>query len=85
MCGRAESGGAEFESRHLRTLFGTRRNFFFIIEGVMSHDPIAMVYTAARAVRLYVSIAVNLRSFLGVPPNAILSPLTMSWIALGAF
>ena len=35
-----------------------------IIEGVMSHDPIAMVYTAARAVRLYVSINVNLRLFL---------------------
>ena len=36
-----------------------------IVEGAMGHNPTAMVCTAARAVRLYVSIAVNLRSFLG--------------------
>ena len=49
----------------------------------MEHNPTAMACTAARAVRLYVSIAVNLRSFLGVPQNAILSPLAMLGLNLG--
>ena len=35
-----------------------------IIEGIIRHDPVAMVCTAARTVRRYVSINVNLRSFL---------------------
>ena len=50
----------------------------------MGHLPAAMASTAARAVRLYVSITVNLRSFLEVPQNAILSALATLGLSLGA-
>ena len=50
----------------------------------MGHLPAAMASTAARAVRLYVSITVNLGSFLEVPQNAILSALATLGLSLGA-
>ena len=43
-----------------------------------------MASTAARAVRLYVSITVNLGSFLEVPQNAILSALATLGLSSGA-
>ena len=50
----------------------------------MGHHLAAIASTAARAIRLYVSITVNLGSFLEVPQNAILSALATLGLSLGA-